>query len=205
MFDTDAYCMTASGQRVTFINPNPSLFRLEDIAASLSRICRFNGHLSKQYDDEIYSVAQHSYYVWLLLKKFSVHRSTFWGLTHDALESIFGDTITPLKNMFPHLEMMEDNAAHLLRVQWGIPYDDQIKQEVHWADKLIGCAEAFVLKDTEQAREMYGCDTAPLDLHDLDPSFRCWSPREAKNRYIDAFGREKENQLKQDRTHAHPH
>ena len=71
------------------VNPDPKDIRLSDIARSLSRICRFNGHTNI-----FYSVLQHSFYV----ARFLPERLSVFGLLHDAHEAYIGDISTPMKN-----------------------------------------------------------------------------------------------------------
>jgi hypothetical protein len=198
MHQINAYIMTRSGRKFEFENPSSNAFHLDDIAAALARTCRFGGHMADEWEG-IYSVAQHSVYVYRLLKGFAQHRSKFWGLLHDAPEAYFSDTVTPLKNLVPELTIMEDRAAVVLRSAWGIPYSEEIAKEVHWADRATGCAEAFHLKGPEQAREMYGCEQPPFQLTDLDPDFRLWDFNKARTEYKRAYGEIKTETIEQDR------
>jgi uncharacterized protein len=197
------HIMTRSGLPFEFEDPHPSAFDLDDIACSLARICRFNG----QYLDEwpgVYSVAQHSVYVYRLLKKFgTVPNALFWALMHDACEAYYGDTITPLKNLFPELEAMEGRAAIRLRDQWGIPFSSEIAAEVHWADKAVGCAEAFVLKGRAQGARMYGRTDPPFEMSDFDPGFELWSFERARDEFLAAYAEIKQQTIEQDRNRAH--
>ena len=86
------YNMTlASGRAVYPLDMRPEDIHIEDIAASLSRICRFNGHL--RHDVEHYSVAQHSVHVSHLVDPFFAREA----LLHDATEAYVGDMVRPLK------------------------------------------------------------------------------------------------------------
>lgn len=85
------FITTYSGQRVNLLNPDPSTIRIEDIAVSLSRICRFNGHTSDHY-----SVARHSIAVSLWLVNYPVDVQLA-GLLHDAHEAYIGGIATPVK------------------------------------------------------------------------------------------------------------
>lgn len=206
MIDPNSYAMMTSGARYYLMDPGSSTILLGDAAGALSRICRFGGHISDEYEDDIYSVAQHSVYVEMLLNKFGQYRSQFWGLTHDLMEGAYGDTITPLKKHFPKLTELEETGARVMRMQWGIPFDSDIEKEVHWADQAMGCAEAFALKGTNHAQQMYDCEVPPFNMTDLDPDFRPWRPAKSKQRFIKRFHELKKQVNDQENTiNAHTH
>lgn len=72
--------------------PDPECILIEDIARSLSNLCRYNGHVR-----EFYSVAEHSYWVSLDVPP----ADALWGLLHDASEAYLGDLMSPLKYHTP--------------------------------------------------------------------------------------------------------
>jgi hypothetical protein len=67
-------------------------FNIEDIAHSLSMICRWGGHTKTWH-----SVAEHSVRVANCLDG----RDRYYGILHDAAEYIWGDLCSPLKGMVP--------------------------------------------------------------------------------------------------------
>ena len=83
----DSWIVTNSGIKFMLNRPTANMVCIEDIAYSLSMLCRFNGHC-KQF----YSVAQHSVYVSLHLPE----KLALWGLLHDAHEAYVGDMANPL-------------------------------------------------------------------------------------------------------------
>lgn len=85
--------VTSTGIRVCLDDPWGSDVRPTDIVLSLSRQCRFGGHLRP--DVEHYSVAQHS-----VLVSHLCHRSNaLIGLLHDATEAFVQDMIRPMKRL----------------------------------------------------------------------------------------------------------
>lgn len=83
---------TRSGVAFDILNPTADMVELDDIAWSLSNICRFNGHCSR-----FYSVAEHSYVG-------ALHMAGAFGrnmqrafLLHDAAEAYIGDICRPVK------------------------------------------------------------------------------------------------------------
>lgn len=125
---------TASGMEFDVVNPLPEMFVLDDIARSLSHICRYNGHVPS-----FYSVAEHSVRVAWQLR--------FWGcsldvqmsgLLHDAAEAYVGDMVRPLKRLAllggAHKEM-EDRVAALLHQRFGGTFPHA--EAVHEADREV--------------------------------------------------------------------
>jgi hypothetical protein len=65
---------------------------IEDIAGSLAKKCRFNGHCTA-----FYSIAQHSVFVSSLLKP-RTSDLALRGLLHDAFEAYLWDVASPIKH-----------------------------------------------------------------------------------------------------------
>ena len=84
------WACTATGGQYFPSQSNQHDVNIEDIALSLSRICRFNGHLRR--DVEMYSVAEHSVRVSYQCPA----EYAFIGLLHDAHEAYLGDPIRPI-------------------------------------------------------------------------------------------------------------
>ena len=83
-----------TAERVFFpFDPRPEEVHLEDIAETLSKICRFGGRTPGIF----YSVAQHS----VLVSRRVPLEHRLWGLLHDAEEYITGDMVKPIKINFP--------------------------------------------------------------------------------------------------------
>lgn len=179
------WIVTKSGVQFYLADPHEDDVRIEDIAAGLSRICRFGGQLSDRHKDDIYSVAQHSVYVDRLLSMSGHQRARKWGLLHDATEAFYGDMISPLKSLFPAYSLLEDRAAARIRTALGVKYDGHIAMEVHWADKTMGMMESAVLSDHHD--KMWSGEYAGLSMGVVDEDFRIWSPAEAHDRFMEAF------------------
>ncbi len=116
IYDTPAGMFnTSHGNRIDLNMPYDNVYSIEDIAVSLSNICRFGGHTKK-----FYSVAQHSVLVMHLapaeLKK--------EALMHDASEAYLGDVINPLKNILGEVyENIESWFMEALAMQFGFDFD----------------------------------------------------------------------------------
>lgn len=81
---------TISGREISLLDPRPEQILIEDIAHSLSKLCRFNGHI-----DRFYSVADHSVFV----SHICPPEYALVGLLHDATEAYLGDMISPVKKL----------------------------------------------------------------------------------------------------------
>jgi len=71
---------------------------IDDIATSLAKQCRFNGHVPG-----FYSVAEHS----VLVSKLVPASLALHGLMHDVAEAYFGDIVGPVKAHCPWVTKME--------------------------------------------------------------------------------------------------
>lgn len=79
---------TRHGRQYWPLDPDPAEVCVEDIAAHLSKICRYNGACT-----QFYSVAEHSVYVSYLVPGVLARH----GLLHDAPEAYCQDIVRPLK------------------------------------------------------------------------------------------------------------
>jgi len=84
------YIQTYTGVRFYPFDPKAEEINIIDIAAALSKICRFTGHTSR-----FYSVAQHS----VLCSNIAPPELALHALMHDATEAYLGDVAQPIKQM----------------------------------------------------------------------------------------------------------
>lgn len=114
---------TASGRAFWSLDPRPEDVRIEDIAAQLSRICRFGGALKPGVS--FYSVAQHS-----VLVSYNVPEEyALEGLLHDAAEAYVGDVIKPIKSaLVPEYDAVYVMLRDAMRERGG---DDPLTQRAY--------------------------------------------------------------------------
>lgn len=87
--DRGPYLQVGPHGRVFYLlDPTPEEVFIEDIAWSLGKLCRFNGHCTRPY-----SVAEHS----VLVSEVVNHKLALWGLMHDAEEAYTGDLTRSMK------------------------------------------------------------------------------------------------------------
>lgn len=106
------FIITRSGVRFDVLNPRPEDVRLDDIAHSLSHLCRFVGHT-----DRFYSVAEHS----VLVSQLCDDEAAVFGLLHDAAEAYVGDLASPVKRQVPGFAAMEERVLSAVLVGLGVP------------------------------------------------------------------------------------
>lgn len=83
--------VTYTGKAFDLLNPMPDMVCIEDIAHSLSQLCRYTGHVR-----EFYSVAQHCV---LMAENEELPGDPLAKLLHDAAEAYIGDITSPWKQL----------------------------------------------------------------------------------------------------------
>ncbi len=125
------FIMTATGGRFYFHDMAANDINIEDIATSLSNICRFGGHCG-----QFYSVAQHS----VLVSHLVPEEHALAALLHDATEAYVGDMVRPLKRQISHYREIEQIVGRLIEHEFGV---DLHHHEVKTADNKALYAEAM--------------------------------------------------------------
>lgn len=179
------FTLLSSGERFYTEHPDKSNYTLRDLATGLSRQCRFNGQFPR-YEDEIYSVAQHSVLVDDIVNiLFGVQEARPWAIAHDAPEGIIGDIITPVKKYCPPFYEIEDRLEADMRKRFRVPVDDRIRDIVHKADLMACSMEAEELSGIKA--EVWGLPKISISIRQLYPDFRCWRPKEAREHFETRF------------------
>lgn len=111
--DPSGWIQLYSGRKFYPMDPKVEDIDIEDIAHSLSNMCRFTGHCRS-----FYSVAQHS-----VLVSHLVGPHGLYGLLHDASEAYMVDMPRPikrLKEMQPFRDM-EQKVMQVICKRFGLP------------------------------------------------------------------------------------
>jgi hypothetical protein len=165
----------SNGHLFDLERPDPSLIDIRMLAASLSKLCRFNGHVKR-----FYSVAEHCVFVSeLVAPEFALK-----GLLHDATEAFVGDMVSPLKATQPAYKKVEHRVARAIKAAFFVP--DGGNREVKQADRIAGITEANQLMPPSpywDSQQPYWGGAKPLE----DPPRLGWSIRRAELEYLDRF------------------
>lgn len=164
-----------TGTRYWPESPEPRDIDVRDIAHSLARINRWNGHTEGEF-----SVAQHSVMVSRLLPP----ELKLFGLLHDAGECYLGDIITPVKRLFrAFYEGFEEATMRCVAARFGFAMTEQERGLVKRADLVLLATEVRDLVPAGYVTQ--GLTELPLDERISD----CWSPGIAEVFFLDEFER----------------
>lgn len=182
---------TSSGGMWSIEDPAEGQVHLRDLAAGLSRTCRYAGQLSEEA--EFYSVAEHSVIMtsWAHQAGIVQTRSdALLYLLHDGSEAFFGDMTTPMKALIPDFRRLEDRAQRVIYRAFGVR-DERVaalKPELKRVDTRIRIdeRETMILEPALSAGREALWRQDP-DLEPLGVRPRLLSPAEARRTYLRAF------------------
>lgn len=176
--DPSGWIQLYSGRKFYPMDPKVEDIDIEDIAHSLSNMCRFTGHCRS-----FYSVAQHS-----VLVSYLVGGHALYGLLHDASEAYMVDMPRPikrLKEMQPFRDM-EHKVMQAICKRFNLP--EQEPAVVKEADTKMLATEARDLMGPLHPDWNQPVPPLPFKIEPLPP-------KEAKelfiNRYIELTGEKK--------------
>jgi len=120
------WIQTFSGRKFWPLDPRPEDVDILDIAAALSKQCRFGGHCQQHY-----SVAEHSVRVAALVQN-------LYALLHDAHEAYLVDVPTPIKRNLAGYERMAARVQATIHERFGL--DEMLPAQasaIHKADRIL--------------------------------------------------------------------
>ncbi len=176
---TDWLC-SYTGAKIWPLDMRPGEIFIEDIAHSLSRQCRFNGHCGP-----FYSVAEHSVHVSNVVPA----ECALWGLLHDAAETFLSDIVRPLKRRCYYfigvgsMERYQDAEERILRAiaeRFGLP--GLMPKEVLDADERMLATERQQLFDGRQP--VWDCIAGIEPYRIAIPAWDCYF---AEERFLSRF------------------
>jgi hypothetical protein len=164
---------------------------IRDLAAGLSRNCRYNGQLLEECD--FLAIAEHSTVMtrWAVENGRADSREDALAiLLHDASEAYYGDMVTPIKKMIPDFRKIENVAQAVIIEAFGLgPENVSIRKEMI---KLIDTRIRLDERDfgiAEPARTA-GKDVIWEDdptLGNLGVELRGMNAREARRDFLETF------------------
>jgi hypothetical protein len=129
-----------SGCLFDYNNPRSSAVEISDIAAALSKVCRFAGHIH-----QFYSVAQHA----VNASRIVPAEHAFTALMHDTAEAFTNDLPTPLKFAIPVFKELEVSIEGAMAERFGFAYP--LPDPVKLADLQMLALEKHYLKRDHSA------------------------------------------------------
>lgn len=131
---------TVSGKVVDLMNPEPDMIDIDDIAWSLSRLARYNGHTIQKIP---YTVGQHSIFVYNMVRQRFPQNPMIQllALLHDAGEAYTGDISGPLKHipeLRPIIKGIEHKIEDVIFEKFGIVEDAwPNKNDIEYAHTMV--------------------------------------------------------------------
>lgn len=190
---SNAWVQTVSGMDVDLLEPTPDQILLGDIAHSLARLARFNGHT---IGDLPWSVAQHSLLVESLMPPESTPHDRMVALLHDAHEAYIGDLVSPLfiaMDSIPRINAVPSPSTYLKNIAsaldtaiwkaFGLDPNATCLAAVKKADMLALRVERDLLMAPSR-RAWMPLPDAPDPMPVLRP---CYTPVVAMQRFLDRF------------------
>lgn len=127
---------TYSGKKVWPLDPHPDDIDIDDIAHSLSNICRFNGFTSVHY-----SVATHCLLGASICYRLYDKKTALAFLLHDAEEAYYGDRPGPIKSK-EDKEILK-RISNCIAIKFGVDLDLPV---IHEIDAAMLYFEQMVLR-----------------------------------------------------------
>lgn len=164
------WMQTATGRAFWPMDPRPNEIHIEDIAAALSKLCRYGGHCTR-----FYSVAEHC--VLMAEKATSYKLET---LMHDASEAYLSDVIRPIKAHLTNYKAVEGYLERVIAERFRLNYP--LPSEVKGLDERIIADER---DQVMQPAPMAWSQWEPVPA--LGAVIRFWSPERAERAFLSAF------------------
>jgi uncharacterized protein len=141
---------------------------LEDIAAAISKLCRYGGHCV-----QFYSVAEHCVHV----ASRAPDHLKLAALMHDAAEAYVIDVPRPLKAWLPGYKEIEERVEKAIAARFNLPFP--IADEIKQLDERI--IEDERMQAMSEPPRFWGHREA------LGVKLKFWPPQEAAFRFLCAF------------------
>lgn len=165
------WMQTYTGRQFWPLDPRPEDIEIADIAAALSKLCRYGGHCLR-----FYSVAEHCVHVAAAARP----SLALTALLHDASEAYLSDIVRPVKPYLSNYMDIEDGLERTVSERFGTIYP--LPAEVKKLDNAILWAE--MLQNMADPPEPW---TKWLTDEPLNVKLQFWSPERAGAEFMAAF------------------
>ncbi len=171
----EGWIQIAHGHIFHPMDPRLEEVHIEDIAQSLSRSIRYNGH-----SDEIINVAHHSCNcAWLADIMGHPPETQLAMLMHDAGEYIVGDMIRPLKVKFPDFYVCEDAVMAAVIKRFKLP-EIEHKLMKYFDNIAMAWEKRDLYKSSREWPNM-------LEVPDWCPTITTWTHTYSEERFLNLF------------------
>jgi len=189
--DRGPWLATSTGGMWSILSPHPDDVDIRNIAAGLSRECRYAGQLKD--DADFLAVAEHSAIMAVYAVETGIAKTLEDALAillHDASEAFFGDMPTPVKALLPDFRLIEDHAQNVIMMGFGlVPGNVGItKAGIKSLDSRICIDERAVgLEDPARTIGLNAIWERDPEAKGLERKVRCLSSREARVDFLETF------------------
>ena len=173
------WIQTFTGKKLYPLDPDPLDICIEDIAHSLSYLCRYNGH-----GKFFYSVSEHSVIIAQLLERYGnlPRCAPLIGLLHDAPEGLgLCDIPSPIKPYLENYEDIENTMMYAVLDSFRISEDDYIL-----CKGVVKGLDTRILMD-ERAELFDKVIPWITDCEPLGVAIECWNPEVAEKKFLEAY------------------
>lgn len=154
-------------RKVNILAPTQDMVSIEDIAATLSKICRWGGKGS-----EFFSVAQHS----VLVSYIAPKKYRLAALLHDAAEAYVGDVCKPLKvQLGKTFDMIEHGFEEVICDKFKFPFSHMLS--IKPAD----------MRAAEIEFEYLFCNNGAELTRIFNSEEPCWTPKLAEEMFLSTY------------------
>jgi len=165
------WMQTRGGRQFWPLDPHPEEIHIDDIAAALSKLCRYGGHCLR-----FYSVAEHCVHV----ANAAPRDVALAALLHDASEAYLSDVIRPIKSHLANYLAIEADLERAISLRFGTAWP--MPSEVKRLDNSILWAEMTQNMTVPPEPWAKWLTDAPLDV-----TLQFWSPDQAEAEFLSAF------------------
>lgn len=164
------WMQTHSGRQFWPLDPRPEEIHIEDIAAALSKLCRYGGQCLR-----FYSVAEHCRH----LASAAPDALKFAALMHDGSEAYLCDIIRPIKSHLTNYLIIEAELERCIAQRFGLEWPTPA------AVKRLDTA--ILADERDQAMAPPPIPWPQTTEPPLGIALKFWNPERAEQEFLAAF------------------